>query len=457
MTASALPFPEQKSPRIPPGPRGKPVFGSLFDAWEDPLTLMSRSVREHGDVVRFKFAWIDYFLFNSPAGAHRVLVENAKGYHKSPNYIGLKHMLGDGLLTSEGEYWKKQRKLAQPTFHREKIAGFVRTMARTTSDWIDRASAGGVPRPIDMHAEMMRLTLRIIGLTLLSADLDEDSERFGKALNDAIYWANEYAQKVVRLPPWVPTPSNVRFVRARRFIEGVVLKVVEERRRTGEDKGDFLSMLMAAHEEGSDERMSDRQLLDELLTLTLAGHETTANALTFAFYLLSRHPEIAARLREEIAAAIGDREPTMEDFSKMPLCRAVIEETMRLYPPAWMVERIALQDDEVVGYRVPRGSLVGVCAWTLHRNPALWPDPERFDPERFVKPDPNRHKLAYLPFGGGPRTCIGNGFAMAEMQIILPMIVRRLSLSLAGGARVEIEPSITLRPRHGMPMVARPV
>mgnify|MGYP000996621206 FL=1 len=381
-------------PRVAPGPRGLPLIGSLLDAWQNPLEMMARGAREHGDVCRFRFAWVDYYLLTDPAAAHRVLVENAKAYNKSPNYRGLKVMLGQGLLTSEGEFWRRQRRLAQPAFHREKIASFIETMAVCTNDMLDRWSATPDGSTLDVHAEMMRLTLRIVGKTLLSADLEADAKQFGEALNVAIRWANDYVDSIVRVPPSVPTPSNLRFRRAQRVIERVVLRVVEERRTSGEDKGDLLSMFMNARDDATGERMSDRQLMDELLTLTLEGHETTANALSFTFDLLSRYPDVARRLRAEASAVLGGRAPRLDDLPRMPYTRAVVEESLRLYPPAWVFERVALEEDEVAGYRIPRGAIVAVSPYTMHRKPTIWQNPEGFDPNRFLEPDPSRPKLA---------------------------------------------------------------
>jgi cytochrome P450 len=449
MTTSALSI---AGPRTVTGPKGLPLIGSILDAWRDPIRMMTHALREHGDVVRFRFAWLDYYVLNDPAAAHRVLVENARAYHKSPNYAGLKVMLGQGLLTSEGEVWRRQRKLSQPAFHREKIASFVRTMAGCTTDMLDRWSSLAPGTKIDVHAEMMRLTLRIVGKTLLSADLEADAKQFGEALNVAIHWANAHVESLVRFPVWVPTPANLRFRRAQRLIEGVVLRVVEERRASGKEESDLLGMLMSVRDETTGERMSDRQLLDELLTLTLAGHETTANALAFTFHLLAKDPAITAELRAEVDSVLGDRVPGLEDLPRMPFTKAVIEESLRLYPPAWMFERIALEDDEVIGFRVPKGTFIGISPYTMHRKPEYFPDPEKFEPQRFLEPDTSRPKLAYLPFGGGPRTCIGNAFALTEMQILLPMIVRRASLGHVTGSQLKLDTSITLRPRNGVPM-----
>jgi cytochrome P450 len=444
--------------RTLPGPRGRPLLGSLLEAWADPLDLFARATREHGDLVGFRFGWLRYCLVNDADAAHRVLVENAKGYSKSRNYAGLKVLLGDGLLTSEGEHWRRQRRLSQPAFHRERLAGFAATMASCTSDMLDRweAERAGRDRPIDLHLEMMRLTFRIVGRTLLGADLDAEASEFGRALGVALDWANRHAEAIVPLPPWVPTPHNLRFRRARGVIEGVLLRVLAERRAARDHGADLLGMLMDARDEATGEGMTDRQLLDELLTFTLAGHETTANALCFTFYLLSKHPDVARRCAAEVAEALGDRAPTPEDLPRLPFVKATIEEALRLYPPAWLVERQALAPDDLLGHRLGEGVIVGVSPFIMHRNPRYWPNPEGFAPERFLRPEPARPKLAYLPFGAGPRSCIGNAFALMEMQILVSMILMRATIDVVPEFRLALEPSVTLRPRGGVPVRLSP-
>lgn len=444
-----------------PGPVGGILSGNIWEAWEDPLRLFRDGVRDHGNHVRFRFGWLSYHLVNDPASAHHVLVENARAYVKSRNYAGLKILLGQGLLTSEGDFWKRQRRLAQPAFHRQRLQGFADQMVACTGDHLDRWERELAPRGalFDLHAEMMRLTFRVVGRTLLSKDLDGEARSFGDALTVALRWTNEYVESVVKVPPWVPTPNNRRFQRAARTLEGLVDGIVAERRAAGDTapKDDLLAMLMEAKDEATGESMSDRQLRDELITLVLAGHETTANSLSFTFDLLARHPAAYRRLRAEAVEVLGDRDPTLADLGRMPYTKAVIEESLRLFPPAWVVERDALEADVVGGHPIPPGATVAVSPYILHRRADLWPDPEGFDPERFLHPDPARPKLAYMPFGAGPRTCIGNAFAMMEMQLVLPMIARRFRLELEPHARVELDPSVTLRPKAGVPMRLRAV
>ena len=436
----------------PPGPPGNFLLGTLLDAWSDPLGMMTKGVREYGEIVGFRFAYIRYVVVADPEAIKHVLVTNAKNYTKSVNYAGLKVILGNGLLTAEGDAWKKQRRMTQPAFHRERLAGFADTMTECTKDMLDRWDTAKDTR-VDAHEEMMRLTFRIVGRTLLSAELDGDAKAIGEAMAIGIKWANDHVESVFRFPPWVPTPNNIRFNRALKAIDDLMNRVIDDRKKSTERHDDLLGMLMEMKDEESGEGMSDKQLRDELLTLVLAGHETTANALTFALHVLSQHPNVLAKLREEASTVLGGRTPTLADLPKLVYATQVIEEVMRLYPPAWCMERQAIEDDVIGDHRIAKGTIIGVAPWVTHRLPRLFPNPEGFDPSRFSKEaKESRHKHAYLPFGGGPRTCIGNAFAMMEMQLVLPMIVQRYRLDLEPGFQLELEPTITLRPKHGVPM-----
>jgi len=443
------------SEKRPPGPRGVPWFGSAFDAWRDPLEFLVQSVRAYGNVVAFRFGHLRYLLVNEPEGVKHVLVDNAKNYTKSRNYDGLKLLLGQGLLTSEGDFWKKQRRLTQPAFHREHLAGFVETMARSTEALIDRWSTHEGAAPLDMHVEMMGLTFHIVGLALLSVDLLGDARAIGSALTSAITFVDDYAESLVRLPPWVPTPANLRFRKAQRALDALVLRVIDERRKSGAPQPDLLGMLMAVKDEETGAGMSDRQLRDEVMTLVLAGHETTANALTWAFYLLSKHPDAARRVHAEAASVLGERSPDVSDVAKLTYTRAVVDEALRLYPPAWAFERQAIEADDVLGYSVRPGTLIGICPYALHRDPRHWDNPEGFDPSRFLAAS-DRPKFSYLPFGGGPRVCIGAAFAVTEAVLVLAMVMRRYRVDLLPGERAEMAPVVTLRPRHGVWMQIRP-
>jgi cytochrome P450 len=441
-----------ESSRTAPRVRGVPLFGLLFEVWRDPIAMMMRAWREHGDVVACSMGPYEYLFVNDPEAVQHVLVHNAKGYVKSPNYRGIKLVVGEGLLTSEGEHWRRQRKLTQPAFHRDRLAGFGKTMVDDTMHTVDRWSKR-VGQTIDVHDEMMRLTFRIVGHTLFSVNLDDDADRIGVAVTEAIHHANDYVASPVRVPSWVPTPANARFKRALAVMDDVVQRIIEEHRR-GEPKDDVLSMLMAARDEETKDAMSDRQLRDEILTIVLAGHETTANLLAWTLYLLSKHPDVERRVHREVTDVVGDRRATLADLSKLTFTTHVLEESMRLYPPAWSFERQATEDDVVAGYEVKAGTIVALSPYLLHRHPRHWDNPEGFDPERFSpERSAGRPRYAYLPFGAGPRTCIGNGFAMMEAQLLLATLVQKHRLVLVSGPPVELEPMVTLRPKGGIRMI----
>jgi cytochrome P450 len=438
-----------------PSPRGLPLLGNVFEAWRDPIGLITRSARELGDLVRFRFGPLNFVLVAAPADIHHVLVGNHKNYVKSRSYDGIRFVLGRGLLTSEGEHWKKQRRLAQPAFHHQRLKGFATTIAATTRDMLTRWQ--GFSAPFDLHREMMRLTFRIVGLTLLSTDVEGDAAAFGRALDVALRWANDYAEQAVRIAPSFPTPKNLRYRRAKHTLDELVLRIIGERRRSGEPGSDLLGLLLAARDEATGEGMSDDDLRDEVMTLVLAGHETTANALTWAFSLLATSPDVVTRLRAEIREVLGEREPAFDDLARLVYADRVVQEAMRLYPPAWVLERQALADDVIAGHRIPAGTTLVIAPYLMHRDPRSWEAPEEFDPDRFA-PERfgERQKEAYMPFGDGPRICIGKGFAMMEAKIALVMIVRHFDVQLLC-ARDEIgmEPGITLRPKSAVTVRAR--
>jgi cytochrome P450 len=446
---SMYPLGPREAPKLP----GLPLIGNLLDVWRDPLEFFTEVVTR-GDVVAARFAYIDYFLVNGAEPAHHVLVDNAKNYTKSPNYQGLKLVLGEGLVTSEGEFWRRQRKLSQPAFHRERIASFVTTMVDETDQMLARwdENVGGV---VDIHAEMMALTLRIVARTLFSTVVGAEADAIREALGIALHHANDYAESVIKPPQWIPSPKNLRFKRSLKTLDALVFRIIDARRRgEGKDAHDLLALLMAATDDGRG--MTDRQLRDEVMTLVTAGHETTANALAWTFYLLSKDPEVERRLRRETDAALGDRAPTVADAPALKYASLVVNESMRIFPPVWAFERQAIADDVVGGFRVPAKSLVAISPYLLHRHRAYWDNPEGFDPERFLpERAEGRPKSAYLPFGGGPRMCIGMGFALTELQMVLSRIVQRYRLELASTHPVVLEPVVTLRPKGGLPMRLR--
>jgi cytochrome P450 len=445
--------------KVAPGPRGCVLFGSLSEMREDSIKLLMDAARDFGDVVRLRLVQ-NVHLINYPDGIKHVLQDRHTNYQKGFMYERMKPLVGEGLLTSEGDFWKRQRRLAQPAFHKQRIVGFAALMARHTTAMLDRwepVAAGGTAATLDCHGEMMKLTFAIVGDALFSMDVLGEAEDVGRALTTALEVTNHRFQSLFVTPKKLPTPENRRFDSAMKVLEKSVRGIIAAR-RGGEAaaREDLLAMLMAARDEETGEGMDDQQLRDEVMTMILAGHETTANALSWAFYLLSRNPAVERKLRDEVGAVLGGRPPTIEDLGRLKYTQQVIDESMRLYPPAWLIARKALEADEIGGYEIPKGSTVLLCPYTMHRHVGFWENPEAFDPERFA-PElvAARPRFAYYPFAAGPRMCIGNAFAAMEMQIILAMVTQRYHLSLQPGFKVEEAPQVTLRPKNGVLMHLR--
>ncbi len=445
---------------LPPGPEGVPLLGSALEMREDVLSMFMRGLLEYGDTVRFRFGPFDFVSIHRPEDIRVVLLERVDEFPKSPSYDGLRLVVGQGLLTSEGGLWRRQRKRMTPAFHHERLLEFCETMVRCSIDCADEWDAMARERNgnlmIDLHERMLALTFRIVGLTLFSTELSEKAGGMGPALATVLEHANHVVLSMFLCPPpWVPTPRNVRFRKALATVDEIVLGIIAERRRTGEDSNDLLGMLMA--DESGSERMSDRELRDEVATLVLAGHETTAQALTWTFMLLAQHPEIERRVVAEIRESCGDRPPTLEDLEALEYTGRVIDESMRLYPPAWLFERQAAGDTELGGFQIPAKTMIAIAPWTLHRHPAFWDNPEGFDPDRFLPERvAARPRYSYLPFGGGPRQCIGVNFALYEAKLVLATLLQRYSFALVPGQNLRPDAAVTLRPAHGMKMWLRP-
>ena len=436
--------------REAPGPKSFWSLGNVYHFRRDPLAFLTRLAREYGDVARFQAGPQTIFLLSHPEHVRDVLVTHHARFRKGRALQRAKRLLGEGLLTSEGEFWRRQRRLAQPAFHRQRVSGYGRVMGEYAAQASARWREG---QALDAADEMTRLTLAIVGKTLFDADVESDADEVGAALGEVMSLFgylmlpfSELLEKVPLLPP------RRRFERARARLDAVIYRIIEERRRSGADRGDLLSTLLHAVDEEGDRRgMTNEQLRDEVRTIFLAGHETTANALAWTWYLLAQNPEAEARLHAELDRALeGARAATAEDLPALPYTEMVVAETMRLYPPAWALGRLALEEHEVGGYLIPRGALVLVSQYVMHRDARFFPDPERFDPERF-KPEAKaaRPQFTYFPFGGGPRRCIGEGFAWTEAAVVLATLARRWRLRLRPGQRVETQPRITLRPGKG--------
>ena len=418
----------------------------------DPIAVFMSAARRFGDVAYLKIGPRRGFLITNPADVRHVLQDNARNYHKSPLYDKLRTAIGNGLLTSEDEFWLRQRRIAQPAFHRQRIATLASVMADAARETADQWQAIAGRGETDVGDEMMRLTRTVVLRALLGADLGP----FAASIDEAWTIINEYVGESfwsIGFTDRLPTARYRRFQAARAVLRGAVDHVINERRRRPSEDGDLLSMLLSARDEETGEGMTDEQVRVEVTTFLLAGQETTSLALTWTWYLLSQHDEARRRLEDELDAVLDGRPPEFADLSNLPYTRMVIDESMRLYPPAWGFSRQALSDDQLGAFQLPRGWLAFVIPYVLHRLPAFWPDPEVFDPERF-RPErsADRPKFAYLPFGAGPRQCIGNHFALIEAQLIVATLAQRYRLHLVPGHRVEPWPLITLRPRFGMPM-----
>jgi cytochrome P450 len=437
------------SRNLPPGPKGRPVIGNL-PAWaRNPLGFLTRCSREYGDVVKLGFPGPPAYLISHPDHVEYVLVKNNRNFVRDRFSRGELRILGNGLLVNEGDSWRRHRRLAQPAFHRRRVEAFGETMVSFTERMLDDWRDG---ETLDVHAETMRLTLEIVAKTLFDADISREAEGVGEAM--AAIMARSSGQgssSLLRmLPESLPTPGNLAYRRATKTLDGMVHALVEERRRSGVDTGDLLSMLLRAEDEDGG-RMSAGQLRDEAMTIILAGHETTAIALSWTWYLLGTHPAVEERLSAELEEALGGRAPTVEDLHRLRYADAVIKESMRLYPPAWALGREALGDCEIGGYHVSKGTQLLISQYVIQRDPRFFDAPEAFDPDRWT--DGRTEGLppyAYFPFGGGPRLCIGNGYAKMEAVLLLATIAQRFRLEPVSGRPPVPQPSITLRPKDGI-------
>jgi enediyne biosynthesis protein E7 len=439
-----------------PGPSAYALPGLMRKLWFDRLSLLADAADEFGDVVRFRMGPKTIYFFNHPDHAKHVLADNAGNYHKG---MGLaearRRLLGDGLLTSEGGLWRQQRRAIQPAFRRERIAGFAAVVTDEAQAMLARLDRQVDGAPVDLVAEMTRLTIAVLGRTLF--DMDLSPLRF---LGGAFEVAQDQAMfEMVTLgavPLWLPLPRNRRFRAAKRQLEEAVHGLVAARERAGAQAGnDVISLLLGAYRDEPEMRLR-RRMRDELVTIMLAGHETTASTLSWTWSLLARHPEAARAMAEEAAGVLGDRTPGYQDLARLRYTTMVIQEAMRLYPPVWGLPRKALAADVIGGYRVPAGADVMVCPYTLHRHPGFWPDPDRFWPERFEPAAAGpAHRYAYIPFGAGPRVCIGSHLGLLEATLVAAMVARRFRFELAGQADPEPEAMLSLRVRGGLPMRVR--
>jgi len=441
----------QSAPFIVPGPRPFLGMAPFLAMRRNPLPYMEELHREYGDLVCYRPPGRQVFMLFHPEMTQDMLVTHARNHHQGRVMQRSRSVLGNGLLTSEDGFHLRQRRLIQPAFHRQRVFGYGKAMVDYAERHQQRWRSGQV---LDLHQEMMRLTLAIVGKTLFDTDVEGDSSEIGRALTTfmhlfkfAVLPFSEYLEKL-------PIPPVLRMRKARERLDRIIYRFIEERRRSGEDRGDLLSMLLAAQDTetgGASDRMDNDQVRDECVTLILAGHETTANALTWTFFLLAQHPEIAERLKGELNQVIGERPPAPEDYPNLKYTEMVFSESMRLYPPAWGIARTVVEPYEAFGAMFPKNAILLTSQWITHRDPRWHPNPLRFDPERWApQARASRPKFSYFPFGAGPRQCIGESFAWMEGVLVLASIARRWNVSVVPETRVELLPLITLRPKHGM-------
>lgn len=431
-----------------PGVGGLAAIARLRRWRADPCSFFLELCERHGDVARFQLGPIRVVVLRHPDHVAHVLQRNHRAYDKSSRgYQVMRQVFGTGLLTSEGDYWKKQRRVVQPTFHRRYVEGFAAAIDAEATAMLDRWR--GRPQ-IHAHDEMTETTMRIVVKTLFGMELDADIARLSRALDGMTVALRDHIIHL-RLPFSVPTPRNLRQRAHIKVVDGIVSDLIDKRRRAPSD--DLLSMLMAARDPETGEAMTDEQLADEVLTLFLAGHDTTANTLSWAVYLLSRHPAVRRRLADEVDEVVGDGPVTVEALRELRYTRAVICEVLRLYPPAWTIPRRATADDVIGGFRIREGDNVLAMPYVVHRHPRFWPNPEGFDPERFIDgPPTGAAKLSYFPFGAGPRLCVGKALAEMEAAIVVARIARRCRLDLVSGQRVAPRSAITLKPSTRLAM-----
>lgn len=453
---TAVDLPASAEGRVPPGVPRWTALGMLTKMVRDRLSVMTSVAAEYGDAVRLPLGPKTLYFFNHPDHAKHVLAENPDNYQKGIGLVHAKRAMGDGLLTSEGELWKEQRRTIRPVLAPRRIQAQAGMIAEEAAAMVARLRERSSDGPVDIRQEMTDLTLGVLGRTLIDADLGEFSsigESFEAVQDQAMF----EMMSLSAIPHWVPLPGTLRFRRARKDLQRIVDQLVADRTARGLGGDDIVSRLIESTSKETDRALAQTRIRDELVTLLLAGHETTASTLSWTLYLMDKHPEAWERVREEVVRVIGDRLPTFEDLHELRYLSRVLDEAIRLYPPVWILPRIALGPDTIGGYHVPAGADVLICPYTLHRHPDFWDEPDRFDPDRFLpERSADRPRYAYVPFGAGPRFCIGNSLGLMEAAFVVALVARDLRLKVVPGYEVVPEPMLTVRVRKGLPMTVHP-
>ena len=436
--------------RYPPGPKGHFIFGSLPDYSRDPIGFATWCAQKYGDIVYFRGFPFSGVQLNHPDYIEEVLVTKRSYFYKGGSIRILDLLLGNGLITSEGDFWHHQRRLMQPAFHWEHFATYGEVMTSCTNRLLLTWQDGQIR---DVHQDMMRLAIEIVAKTLFGADIASQAETVVAAMQSATQYFETRGNNALLflLPDWVPIPDNLRFRRVVQWLDTLIYDLIEQRR--SRDEGDLLSILLKAQDENV-RRMTNQQLRDEMMTLFLAGHETIANALSWTWYLLSQHPEIETKLVEELQAMLRGGTPTVADLPSLRYTERVVMESLRLYPPVWAIGRTVLQECEIAGYLLRPGNFVFMSQWVMHHDPRFFDQPDAFNPDRWAGSLAKRlPTFAYFPFGGGPRVCIGKSFAMMEVVLLIAMIAQQFQFTLVPEHPVTLWPAFTLRPKHGIRML----
>jgi len=438
--------------QFPPGPQGDILFGNFWQLRRDRLTFMAECAHQYGDIVHLRAGPTTHlYLLNHPNFIREVLIESPEKFAKTP---ALKNstaqVLGQGLLTSEGDFHKKQRRLVQPAFHQARVVAYGQISVEHTLRMLDSWQTG---QHRELYSEMTQLTLSIVSEALFGTSVSENAVQIGQMIAQGVRLFHERLTSPFNLPAWLPTARNQQFRRVIDYLNRTITEIIQNRRTSGQDTGDLLSMLVLGIDEEGSGQMSIQQVQNEVMTLFIAGHETTAILLNWAWYLLAKHPLVEAKLVEEITMVLGGSPPTVYDLGRLPYTDMVIKETLRLYPPSWIMGRQAIEDVKIGGYVIPKGSLVFVSPYLMQRDSRYFEDPEIFNPERFAENLEKRlPRGVYFPFGSGPRLCIGQSFAMMEARLILATIVQRFHCALASDQVISMDPIVTMRPHGGMPM-----
>ena len=426
------------------------LFGSTYYFFKDAYGFCLGNSRKFESIYKVSNPIRHVYVSHDPDIIKHILQDNNKNYHKSFGYEILKLLLGNGLLTSEDDFWRKQRRLAQPAFHKQRLANLNDLMLGFSLELAENIEKQG-KSDFNIAPEMMEVALKIVSKSLFGSDIDNLVDKVSDNLDIVLEAAMKRIRNPLYPPTWFPTPSNFVEKKGMNGLIEVVTGIISKRRNESAQKDDLLAMLMEAKDEETGEQMSDQQLLDECMTIFLAGHETTAVGMSWMIYCLTQNPEVTDKLCTEIDLVLEGRNPTIEDLRKLTYTRMVVDELLRLYPPAWIIGRKSLNADIVKGYELPADTNILFPTFAVQRDPRWWDEPEKFIPERFSKENNSkRHKYVYFPFGGGPRLCIGNNFALMEMQIITVVLMQRFKFNLKDGFEPELDPLITLRPKTGM-------